>query len=93
MSQTPEQWSPERLVEKLFHLASELSSDPEAVRERREEKRRMLLSAGVLFPSEESWEERGLGMMMMADINPSYPGGVSPRGGTGDSAVPGKCRL
>ena len=81
-------------LEEFRRVAEEvLRAEGEEALQRLEEKGRMLASAGVLFPSADSWEDRELAILMMADISPSYPGGVSPRGGSTDSPAPGKCRL
>ena len=74
-----------------FRLAAELEQGEDALRQRQQEKERILLSAGVVFPSEGGWGQRR-GVAMTADdfceIPPPYldlpvgPGG-STSGSTG----------
>jgi hypothetical protein len=72
----------------LFYLASELDGSEEATRRRQEEKRQILLSAGVLLPTIGSWDDRGAAISLMAGTcdgdGPcqSYvcPAGTSPQG-------------
>lgn len=66
----------------FFVLASELDPGPEARRQQLEEKMKMLLSAGVVFPGEGSWEDQGgIGLMPRDCPRPPYPRDTSPAGG------------
>ena len=70
---------------RLFVLASELEPGVEGRRRRLEEKEKLLLSAGVVFPGEGEWEDEGAAMVMMAggfepdgyDAMPVSPGGAT----------------
>ena len=68
--------------QQFFVLASELEPGPEGRKQRLEEKVKMLLSAGVVFPGEGSWEEQGgISLMPRQCPRPPYPGGTSSTGG------------
>jgi hypothetical protein len=68
MSQTPDSRSSSQdpPVEGLFHLATELEAGPEGARRRLEEKGKLLLSAGVVFPSGDRWRDEGMAIAMAA---------------------------
>ena len=77
----------------LFVLASELAPGVEGRRQRLEEKEKLLLSAGVVFPSEDSWREKGMAVVMMAEETCEIPGDygnlpVTPSGATEGSTEP-----
>lgn len=81
MSQQPHSPDgPERRIEGLFYLASELEGSVEQVKVRREERRRRLELAGMLLSS--GCEESPRGEDDICGPAPSYPRGVSPADGS-----------
>jgi hypothetical protein len=66
----------------VFRLASEFDGSEEGRRQREQERRRLLASAGMVFPPTDGQQEgEGMALMGRGRVCPSYPRGTSSGGG------------